>query len=141
LDSECSTIGNIKHIQKIIQDPQKWKKFESIYSNPSEILKINSLQKKLIQNCFDLLKVDGILVYCTCSFLNCENEDVVSWLLENNEDSLLVNIFNHSCLNNLNHEEGDLLGTIKFSPLVSNTNGFFVSKIKKINILEKQIIL
>ena len=40
-------------------------------------------QKNILASAFKMLKGDGYLVYSTCTFAPCENEEVVCWVLEN----------------------------------------------------------
>ena len=50
------------------------------------IKKCVATQKKLIKKAAKLLNSGGMLVYSTCSLLNCENEDIVDFALENGFD-------------------------------------------------------
>lgn len=49
-------------------------------------------QKNILQSAFEMLKGDGYLVYSTCTFAPCENEEVVLWVLENYPEIELVPI-------------------------------------------------
>ena len=54
------------------------------------------LQRNLLQNGFDMLKVGGSLVYSTCSELERQNEAVVRWLLQHNSNAALIPLVSHS---------------------------------------------
>lgn len=54
---------------------------------------IASLQKRLIQQGFRVLKPGGTLVYSTCSLSRNQNEDVVKYLIDKASDAVLENIF------------------------------------------------
>lgn len=56
------------------------------------ILKISSLQKRLIMKAVDLLRPGGILVYSTCTFAPEENEDVVAYVMSRREDLFLEEV-------------------------------------------------
>lgn len=49
-------------------------------------------QKNILTSAFKMLKGDGYLVYSTCTFAPCENEEVVLWVLENHPEIELVPI-------------------------------------------------
>lgn len=49
-------------------------------------------QKEILSNAYKALKKDGILVYSTCTYAKEENEDVVSWFLNEFKDMELVQI-------------------------------------------------
>ncbi len=48
------------------------------------------LQRNLLQNGFDMLKVGGSLVYSTCSESERQNEAIVRWLLQHNSNAALI---------------------------------------------------
>lgn len=68
LDAPCSGSGTIN-----INNNNYEKYFTKELINKSI-----ERQKKLIKKAFKLLKTNGVLIYSTCSILNCENEDIVS---------------------------------------------------------------
>ena len=47
-------------------------------------------QKNILESAFKMLKGDGYLVYSTCTFAPCENEEIVLWVLENYPEIELV---------------------------------------------------
>lgn len=55
-------------------------------------LECSKLQKSILKDCMDMLADGGKLVYSTCTWSKEENEDVVSWLLENYPELELVMI-------------------------------------------------
>ena len=46
-------------------------------------------QKEILANAYMALKKDGYLVYSTCTYAKEENEEVVTWFLENYPDMQL----------------------------------------------------
>lgn len=68
LDAPCSGLGNRPILKSMITK-------KSVVSFPK-------LQKRLLEVGMKLLKIDGILVYSTCSVLEVENELNVAWILE-----------------------------------------------------------
>ncbi len=86
-----------------------------------------STQKVLIREAIKHLKVNGILVYSTCSILKEENELIIKELLDENPNLELdsINIPNIKTLSSI------LDGTITIMPN-EYYEGFFVAKIKKV---------
>lgn len=54
-----------------------------------KVRRCSNLQKELIMHAYSLLKKDGIMVYSTCTFEKEENEDIVQYLLDNSNASLI----------------------------------------------------
>lgn len=56
-----------------------------------KVKRCSDIQKELIMQAYSLLRKDGIMVYSTCTFEKEENEDIVQYLL-NNTNASLINI-------------------------------------------------
>ena len=56
-----------------------------------KVHRCSEIQKELIMHAYSLLRKDGIMVYSTCTFEKEENEDIVQYLL-NNTNASLINI-------------------------------------------------
>ncbi len=115
LDAPCTALGGEKaaHLR---------------YTN--EMSKtLGRIQKIMILNGFDSLKVGGELVYSTCTFAKEENEDVVQFLLDRREEAEIQEI-----KLDIPHENGlDGMGKAwRIYPQQLDSEGFFISKIKKI---------
>lgn len=95
------------------------------------------LQKELLKAAVKVLKVNGVLVYSTCSLEPEENEMNIDWLLKKYDnirledtgltigDPGLTEVFGEK----LNHE---IKKCRRFWPHKTGTEGFFVAKIKKV---------
>ena len=94
------------------------------------------IQKSLIEKSLAVLKKGGILVYSTCSLEPEENELNMQWMLKNFKvkiekinlktgDTGLINVFNKK----LNKS---IANCVRFWPNKTNTEGFFIAKIKKL---------
>ncbi len=117
LDAPCSGTGKIRgKTQVSINTLKTW--------NEKLIKKLSNTQKNLITNAFSLLKPNGTLVYSTCSLEPEEDEQVVDFLLSNNPDAKLQEI-------NLPLKT-DSKYYLKLWPQYNNTEGFFITKIKKV---------
>jgi len=86
-----------------------------------------STQKILIREAIKHLKVNGILVYSTCSILKEENELIIKELLDENSNLVLENIQ----IPNIKTLPSLIDGVITIQPN-EYYEGFFVAKIKKV---------
>lgn len=86
-----------------------------------------STQKILIREAIKHLKVNGILVYSTCSILKEENELIIKELLDENPNLVLENIQ----IPNIKTLPSIIDGVITIQPN-EYYEGFFVAKIKKV---------
>lgn len=78
------------------------RKPEIRYKNKSESENLPILQAEILQNCSEMVKPGGILVYSTCTLNPAENEDVCNDFLKNNphfeavplsDDAVFLNVF------------------------------------------------
>lgn len=92
-------------------------------------------QKKLICNAFNLLKEDGVLVYSTCSLEPEENEEIINWAISKYDlvlDDIELSAGSPGITNYGDRDFDESLSkTKRFWPHLSNTQGFFVAKLRK----------
>ena len=122
VDAPCSGSGTIR------RDPMK-----KYTINTKTINKISKKQLEILTNYSQYVKTGGSLVYATCSIFPQENEEVVNQFLENNTDftpAPLYTHFNKHKVNITNLNETDFYITL--FPFINNTNGFFISYMRKI---------
>ena len=144
VDAECSTDGSLKHVQKRAlkntNDDTTGTSNPSL-TDPKKLESLVDLQKGLISSGFKLLKPDGILVYSTCSLSTDQNESVVNWLLNKNEDASIIPVA-FPLARSKRVVNGSLEGTVRFLPGSAATNsvcqdasvvgsGFFLAKLGK----------
>ena len=79
IDSPCSGSGVIRR-----NPGDRWKIDEKT------LPELNRLQKELIQKFSEKVRKGGELIYVTCSFLECENEEIVFDFLNKNNDFSLI---------------------------------------------------
>ena len=79
IDSPCSGSGVIRR-----NPGDRWKIDEKMLSD------LNNLQKELIQKFSEKVRTGGELIYVTCSFLRCENEEIIKDFLNKNKDFSLI---------------------------------------------------
>lgn len=126
VDAPCSGTGTIRKSMKVLE---MW--------SAKLVQRMSYEQKKLIHAAFDALKPGGVMVYSTCTQEPEENEGVVSWLLEKNDDAELLdidlNIKRSEPVISFNDVEyhPSLKKALRIYPYDNDTEGFFVAKIKK----------
>jgi 16S rRNA (cytosine967-C5)-methyltransferase len=77
-DVPCSGLGTISKKPDI-----KWKR------EIDDIIKLNRIQKNLLENAADMVKPGGVLVYSTCTIEPDENEKIILKFLENHPEFVL----------------------------------------------------
>lgn len=131
VDAPCSGEGTLRKSPKTFQ---MW--------NPNMIKKIAGIQKKLAIAAIRLLKPDGIMIYSTCTLAPEENEFIVNHLLEHFDIELIqINLPLKFREGVCSWEDKELNPEVKkclrLYPQDNNTDGFFVTKIKKLSNEEK----
>jgi len=123
LDAPCS--GNLI-------DDKNW-------LNKRDLKGINEnaeLQKKMLKNAYNLLEKNGQLIYSTCSLEPEENELNVDWFLKKFKvKSEKINLkfgFETKPILKFNNIKFSNQNSIRITPYLSKTQGFFVSKFYKI---------
>ncbi|KAJ8764264.1 hypothetical protein K2173_006004 [Erythroxylum novogranatense] len=129
VDAECTHDGSIRHVQKF--ERWGWETLHQRVLNVERSDTLTTLQLKLLQNGFRLLKVGGLLVYSTCSLTVTQNEDVVEWFLKQNASAELLEI---TAAGDWPCKSGRIPKTLRFDPVTSKTSGLFVAKITKVDI-------
>ena len=78
LDAPCSGSGMFRKDDKMKDD---W--------SYQKVLKNQEIQKELILIAYSMLKEGGLMVYSTCSYSKEEDEDVIQYLLDNTDASIM----------------------------------------------------
>lgn len=116
VDVPCSGLGIIRRKPEI-----KYNRQEIDSSNLFDI------QYKILVNASKYLKVNGELVYSTCTTDKKENIDVINYFVKHNQNFILVDITDET--NNIFNTSKD--GYIEIFPHLHNMDGFFVAKFRK----------
>lgn len=117
-DAPCSCLGTFK-------------KHPDVFLNKDEscINELATTQRQILENAAKYLKVDGAMVYSTCTLFKEENENVVHDFLEKNVDFVLEHI------SGLEKIDGgkylDNKGMIQILPH-DEYDGFFIAKIRRV---------
>lgn len=113
-DVPCSGLGVYKSKPDILFNKK-----------PSDIDKIKKVQKGILDNAKNYVKVGGVLCYSTCTVFKEENEDNVYEFLESNPNFRLDKIGSETA------SEND--GMIKLFPHINaGCDGFFVARLRRI---------
>jgi 16S rRNA (cytosine967-C5)-methyltransferase len=109
VDAPCSGTGTLRRNPEI-----KWR------TQTLDLEGYATTQKTILQNAAPAVKKGGRLIYCTCSLLPAENEDVIRQFLVNNPQFILAPIpeaIKKSLI--------DKSGFFRTYPHLHNTDGFF----------------
>ncbi len=115
IDVPCSGLGLIRKKPEI-----KWTKSER---NLQDILK---LQRDIMETSAKYVKINGILMYSTCTLNKEENEDNINWFLNRYKDFEIEPLYFGKAPNIMYNESGWV--TIMPNKYM---DGFFICKLKK----------
>ncbi len=79
VDAPCSGTGTLRRNPEI-----KWR------LKASDLNEFTKNQKSILHNASDTVKKGGHLIYCTCSVLSCENEEVIGHFLKAHPDFSVI---------------------------------------------------
>ena len=79
LDAPCSGEGMFRKEEALARD---W--------TPEKSAELSDIQKDLVLKAADMLRPGGMLLYSTCTFSPCEDEEVVAYLLRQRPDMELI---------------------------------------------------
>lgn len=116
LDAPCSGEGMFRKTDKAIAT---W--------SPEKISECVTIQRRLLDRAYALLKKDGLLVYSTCTYSLEENEKQVKYMLENYPVELVKIPMMPGMSSGI-----DLEGTIRMYPHKYQGEGQFVAVLKKL---------
>ena len=121
LDAPCSGTGTFRRAPDA--------KFRL---KPQVIDDLNKIQTEILETAYKHTKKGGRIVYMTCSVLKKENEDIIDNFCHKHQDVMCLD---HEKLWVRKIDVPYPFGTSKymnFSPLVTNTDGFFFCALKKL---------
>jgi 16S rRNA C967 or C1407 C5-methylase (RsmB/RsmF family)/NOL1/NOP2/fmu family ribosome biogenesis protein len=118
VDAPCSGEGLFRKDAKAMEE---W--------SPQNVALCSSRQKRILADVWPALKENGILIYCTCTYNEAENEENLFWLQQQND----VEFLSLQLQPEWNIEEihkGKIAG-YRFFPHRVKGEGFFISVIRK----------
>ena len=121
VDAPCSGLGLIGKKPDI-----------RLKKSGDEIDSLVPIQKTILENGAKYVKVDGILMYSTCTLSKKENEKNIEWFLKNHPEFEPVD-FSAQLPEKLrqSQEENAKNGIAILFPHVSGTDGFFIAKLRR----------
>lgn len=111
VDVPCSGLGIIR------------KKPDIRYKDPVPLDGLPDVQRKIVDNCAAYVRPGGVMIYATCTLRDRENQDVVTWFLQQHPEFMLDGFD----LPHWGHQEGMMI----FWPHIHHTDGFFVARLRK----------
>lgn len=124
LDAPCSGEGMFR------KDPDAIK-----YWNPEYNRQCAERQKEILRSTIPLLRDGGTLIYSTCTFSPEEDEQVISWILQNFPQMKLLPIQKFQGVQNGRPDWSDgnseLLKTARIWPHKTKAEGHFIAKLVK----------
>jgi tRNA (cytosine49-C5)-methyltransferase len=128
VDAPCSGEGTLRSSYKTY-----------LMWNIKNIFSLSRLQKQLASSAFELLKVGGEMVYSTCTHAPEENEEVVNFLLEKYGEEIEICDLELPIKfrKGIKEWEGKVYDKrvekcARVYPQENNTEGFFVSKFRRV---------
>ena len=128
VDAPCSGEGTLRSSPKTY-----------LMWNPNTIRTLSKLQKQLFRRAFEILKINGEMIYSTCTHAPEENEAIVNWALEEFGDEIKIEkielpIKPREGLTEWKEEKfsKEIKKSARVYPHDNNTEGFFVSKFRRI---------
>lgn len=104
------------------------------YWSQDYVLYCQKRQKEILSDAVKMLKPGGELVYSTCTFAPEENEQIVSWLINNYAFKVIPQTFKAVSVDYGHPEWSDnnseIAGTLRFWPNSEVGEGQFVAKLK-----------
>ena len=116
VDAPCSGLGIIKKKPEI-----KWNKVRQ------DLRDIIPVQREILDNAWEYLKKDGIMVYSTCTLNKEENDENIEWFLSKHKDAKIEKVFVGKG-DNLKYSN---IGTLTVLPN-EYMDGFYIAKIRKL---------
>ncbi|MCW8965285.1 MAG: RsmB/NOP family class I SAM-dependent RNA methyltransferase [Candidatus Pacearchaeota archaeon] len=128
VDAPCSGEGTLRSSPKTY-----------IMWNPKTITSLSKLQKQLFRRAFEILKIGGEIIYSTCTHAPEENEAVADWALKEFQGQIEIETIELPikpregiCCWQDEEYSPEIKKCARVYPHDNNTEGFFVSKFKRI---------
>lgn len=93
-----------------------------------QINDIINLQRRILKTAVGLLKPNGRLLFCTCTINRAENEENLEWLIG---ELKMTPVSLNDALPKDIHSETTKDGYLQLLPKIHDTDGFFISVLKK----------
>ena len=118
IDAPCSGEGLFR---KDTEAMKEW--------SPDNVQLCSSRQKRIVSDVWDALRENGILIYCTCTYNESENEDNLRWLQEKHGVEFLELKTDPSW--GVEEVSRGQVFAYRFFPHLTKGEGFFISVLRK----------
>lgn len=112
-DVPCSGLGIIR------------KKPDIRYKDPKELAQLPAIQREILENVCEYVRIGGTLLYSTCTVLPEENEEITDAFLRNHPEFELTPF-------SLPLPIGSCKGNLTLWPQVNGTDGFYICRMKRV---------
>lgn len=106
--------------------------------SPENVKLCASRQKRIVADAWDALREDGILIYCTCTYNESEDEENLKWLREE-QDVAFVKLSIAPAWK-VQEIEQDGVIAYRFFPHKTKGEGFFISVMRKTEVTKPLLI-
>ena len=120
LDAPCSGEGMFRKEEALARD---W--------TPEKSAELSDIQKDLILKAADMLRPGGMMLYSTCTFSPCEDEEVVAYLLKERSDMELVDMPGYEGFSQGAFEPSSLRKCVRIFPHKMDGEGHFLALFHK----------
>lgn len=127
IDAPCSGEGLFR------KDPHAVEEW-----SPENVQLCASRQKRIVSEAWNALRRNGILIYCTCTFNEDENERNLEWLQENHRVEFL-GLSTHASWGVQEVRRNGVIG-YRFFPHRARGEGFFLSVMRKAEATDEVLI-
>ena len=127
IDAPCSGEGTLRTSPKT-----------AVMWSLNNVKSLSGIQKSLLSNAIDILKIGGEIVYSTCTHSPEENEEVLSEILKQypNMEIEKITLPINTCPGITKWQDKEYIEEVKFScriyPHEYDTEGFFIAKLRKV---------
>ena len=127
IDAPCSGEGTLRTSPKT-----------AVMWSLNNVKSLSGIQKSLLSNAIDILKIGGEIVYSTCTHSPEENEEVLSEILKQypNLEIEKITLPINTCPGITKWQDKEYIEEVKFScriyPHEYDTEGFFIAKLRKV---------
>lgn len=118
VDAPCSGEGLFR------KDPEAMNEWSA-----DHVQLCSNRQKRIIADVWDALRENGVLIYCTCTYNENENEENLKWLQENYQVEFLKLSTDTSW--GIEEVAGNKIFAYRFFPHQAKGEGFFISVMRK----------
>ena len=112
---------------------------------PEKSEELSRIQKQLCLNAADMLQPGGQMLYSTCTFAPCEDEQIISWLLRERPELSLISMEGYEGFSTGNPEWGDgnpqLKKCVRIFPHKMQGEGHFLASCKRRERLDLPLVL